>query len=79
MADLLKFLFKSKFMRKFPNLLSICFINFLLYNIIVSCSKDCSIDADNQVCQHGHCNENVCECHPGWSGKYCQFCSGRVR
>ncbi|KAB7494399.1 Attractin-like protein 1 [Armadillidium nasatum] len=81
MADLLKFLFKSKFMRKLPNIVSFFSINLILYSLIVSSSKECSVgnNNSNEVCAHGVCKDNYCDCQPGWSGKYCQFCSGRVR
>ena len=75
MAHLFRFLCKSKFMRKLHVYVLVVLINYVVSSVIVG-PLDCKL---SNKCQNGVCRNNVCECDAGWKGKFCQFCSGRVR
>jgi len=74
-ADLQKFLFKSKFLRKntVPRTITIVLVA-LGYILVCIEGQECEVE-----CQHGRCVENKCVCDSGWEGNSCQFCGGRVR
>ena len=74
-ADLQKFLFKSKFLRKY------CF-NCLILLVLIALSV-LAVSSEESVCstqcENGKCIDNKCDCAPGWRGPLCQYCGGRVR
>ncbi|KAK7083088.1 hypothetical protein SK128_015194 [Halocaridina rubra] len=76
-ADLQKFLFKSKFLRK-------CEVSgrtrvilwFVLSCVLVIVrGQECNAECE----QHGTCIDDKCVCDPGWKGPFCQWCDGRIR
>lgn len=75
-ADLQKFLFKSKFLRKYATLRTVIVVLALVGSrlVIADGQEQCS-----EVCGHGQCVEERCICDPGWKGPQCQWCEGRVR
>ncbi|KAK8733971.1 hypothetical protein OTU49_006273 [Cherax quadricarinatus] len=74
-ADLQKFLFKSKFLRKWEEARVLVVVVVLLsYSLVCAEGQECSLE-----CEHGHCVDTKCICDPGWKGSLCQWCEGRVR
>ncbi|XP_071548836.1 attractin-like protein 1 isoform X2 [Panulirus ornatus] len=74
-ADLQKFLFKSKFLRKLERPKTLVIVLVLLgYVVVCTEGQECSLE-----CEHGRCVDNKCICDPGWKGPLCQWCEGRVR
>ncbi|XP_066962563.1 attractin-like protein 1 isoform X1 [Macrobrachium rosenbergii] len=76
-ADLQKFLFKSKFLRKFHVPRGLVVVIILLNCALVCCEgqEECTLQ-----CEHGRCVENnKCLCDQGWKGPLCQWCEGRLR
>ncbi|XP_076062898.1 attractin-like protein dsd isoform X2 [Oratosquilla oratoria] len=74
-ADLQKFLFKSKFLRKItPQSVIIVILVLISYVTVCVDGQECSLE-----CKHGKCVDNECLCDTGWSGPLCQYCGGRVR
>ncbi|XP_045109303.1 attractin-like protein 1 isoform X1 [Portunus trituberculatus] len=75
-ADLQKFLFKSKFLRKSEPLRTK-----ILVLVLLGCSLVCAGGQEecNDLCKHGKCVDEQCICDPGWKGPQCQWCEGRVR
>ncbi|XP_069986395.1 attractin-like protein 1 isoform X2 [Penaeus vannamei] len=74
-ADLLKFQFKSKFLRKLARQRTLVVVLVVFSYLWVSAEgQEC-----NLACQHGRCEDNKCVCDVGWKGPLCQWCEGRVR
>ena len=74
-ADLQKFLFKSKFLRKLCPNMAMLVIFLLTIVLMVNGEKETC----NVQCKNGHCVDNKCECFPGWMGSLCQYCGGKTR
>ncbi|KAK3875518.1 hypothetical protein Pcinc_019616 [Petrolisthes cinctipes] len=74
-ADLQKFLFKSKFLRKLKGPRTLVVVLMVLgYALVCIEGQEC-----NLACEHGTCMDNKCICEAGWKGSLCQWCEGRVR
>nr|XP_045625538.1 attractin-like protein 1 isoform X3 [Procambarus clarkii] len=74
-ADLQKFLFKSKFLRKWERGWVLVIVVVVLgYAVVMTEGQECS-----SGCEHGRCVDSKCVCDPGWKGPLCHWCEGRVR
>lgn len=75
--QMLFFLFKSKYRRKYlfgPICIFVVFLSSTFIDVVLSANCT-SLECVNGVCVNG----TNCVCFDGWQGPSCQFCGGKVR
>lgn len=72
------FLFKSKYRRKWSEILyGTCCVLVLVGSACSLSTVKCHNDSD--CGGNGKCVNDTCVCYDGWQGSHCQFCGGKVR